>query len=339
MTTDQDVRTLLGMHTAGAKVVVVVYVVAILISAVGNLNGVTTVWPVFLAVALIAAGLVALIAAPGDPLPRSTTLALAAIGPVSCALVLWVLPSPMATPLQGWTHGAAATILCFMCVRGRRISPWLSLIAMIITYGAWGALNNTGFGAQASKVVIDATPLAMATILSFTLRPTAKAVFTLRARSERQIEEQAALAAAVAERTEQRNRLDRLARPLLTRIASDVPLTVHERLSCELLEAHLRDHLRAPALSTPLVDDAAFEARRRGVDVILIDDGGMDDASPDVSRRVKKLVADALSSAESGAVRVRVLPPGRDSVASIYIDDGLPRRITIDRHGVDSDST
>jgi hypothetical protein len=322
------------MQTPWAKLVVVVYVVAILVSAVGNLDGVRALWPIFLAVALIAVGLVALIAAPGDPLPHMTTLALATIGPVSCALVLSVMPSPMETPLQGWTHGASAMILCFMCVRGRRVAPWLSLIAMICTYGAWGALNDTGFAAEASKVVIDATPLAMATILSYTLRPTAKAVFTLRARSERQIEEQAALAAAVAERTEQRNRLDRLARPLLTRIASDVPLTAEERLSCELLEAHLRDHLRAPALSTPLVDDAALEARRRGVDVILIDDGGMDEASPDVAQCVQKLVADALSSAESGAVRVRVLPPGRDSLASIYIDDGRPRRVSVDRHGV-----
>lgn len=339
MTPEQDVRTLLGMHTQAAKVVVVVYIVAISVSAFANLQGVSSVWPVVGAVALISAGVIALIAAPGDPLPRSTTLALSSIGPLASVLVLWVLPVPMVTPLQGWTHGAATTVLCFMCVRGRRIPPWLSLFAMIAIYGAWGSWTGSTFVDEAGKVVIDTTPLAMATILSFTLRPTAKAVFALRARSERQIEEQSALAAAVAERTEQRNRLDRLARPLLTRIASDIPLTVHERIECELLEAHLRDHLRAPALSTPLVDEAALEARRRGVEVLLIDDGGLDDADPSVVDRVRSQVATVLASAQSGAVRVRILPPGRETVASVYVEDSRSRRISIDANGVDTFST
>ena len=113
---------------------------------------------------------------PGDPLPFGTTLMLTASGPVACALVLSATPAVLSSPLQTWIHGGGTSIYCFMNVRGRRIAPWIGLLGMVLVFAAWAVADGRGAAYGISFVAIDAAPLAMATLLSFTLRPTAKAV-------------------------------------------------------------------------------------------------------------------------------------------------------------------
>ena len=329
-----DIRALLGMHTVAARILVGVYAVAITIITIETRRGLSVFWPSLLSLLVLIAATIVLIAAPGDPLPWPATVSLSAAGPLAAVLTLSVVPVPLAMPLQAWTHGGATTIYCFMCVRGRVGSAWAGMVATMAVYVVWAHLTDQGVLSGFVTTVIDLGPLGMATVLSYTLRPNAKLTFELRAAAERQIADEAAAAAALEERDQRLGLLNELARPLLERIVDETPLNAAEKLSCELLEAHLRDRLRAPALIEPAINELVRDARIRGVDVDLIDDHGMEDADDQVREAILRAVADALRTVDCGAVRVRILPPGRPTIASILVrsEDDV-RRVDYDHRG------
>lgn len=330
----EDVRDLLGMRTRSAWLILACYLAAMVTVTVATVQHVTTVWPAVLATAVLIAATIALVTVPGDPLPHPATIALTAAGPLACALFLAVTPPLAQFSLQTWVHGGGTAIYCFMNVRGRRIAPWIGLAGMIAVFALWAA--NTGQGAMSGilLVAIDAAPLAMAALLSFTLRPTAKAVFSLRTQTTAQIAEFSSDAAASDERTRQLRHLDNLVRPLLERIAKGTELNEAERTECALLEAHLRDRLRAPILMTLELDDAAYQARTRGVEVVFIDDRGPHDLNEDLAGALYATASEALRTAHTGQVCVRVLPVGRPIIASILTWDEHETRLQeIDRDG------
>ena len=89
------------------------------------------------------------------------------------------------------------------------------------------------------------------------------------------------------------------------------------RTEAQLLEARLRDDLRARCFRTTDVTRAAHDARARGVHVELLDDGALTDASPDLRDRVITAAVQMLDTAPDGAVTIRVAPPGRDLTATV----------------------
>ena len=327
-----DVRDLLGMRTRGAWLIVAAYITAIVVVTIATMHSFTSAWPAVLGALILIAATIALMLVPGDPLPIWPTVALTAAGPTACALVLSVTPAVLDSSLQTWIHGAGTTIYCYMNVRGRRIAPWIGLAAMVAVFAVWSIRTGHGADYGARLVIIDAAPLTMAALLSFTLRPTAKAVFSLRNQTTDRIAELSAQTAAAQERSRQVRHLDTLARPLMERIASGDTLTTADRDQCALLEAHLRDRLRAPLLSTLDLDDAAYHARTRGVEVVFLDDSGPHDPDPAVVDTVHAVASRALTGARNGTVCVRMWPPGRAIVASVLVtdDSGGTERIEID---------
>ena len=86
-----------------------------------------------------------------------------------------------------------------------------------------------------------------------------------------------------------------------------------------LLEAQLRDGIRAPGLDDPAVRAAAWQARRRGVSVLLLDDGDGSRAPGELTR-LADVVVSVLADATDGRVTARILPPGRELLATVTID-------------------
>ncbi|MGV9709553.1 hypothetical protein ACWDTI_02655 [Gordonia sp. NPDC003424] len=340
----EDVRDLLGMRQPGAWLVLGTFLAATWITTGFVVHDVAPIWPTLVAAALISVAAIAIVQVPGDPLPMPTTLALTAVGPVACAFALWTTPAESASSvLVTWTHGGAIAVYTFMSVRGRRIEPWLGLVAEAVVFGWWGHSVGLSVPGSATLVAVDAAPLTMATLFSFTLRPTAKEVFALRTQTITQVGRLSAQAAATEERVHQVRFLDQMARPLLERIASGDELTAAERTECELLEAHLRDRLRAPLMSTLNLDDPAYHARVRGVEVVFIDDSRADraevtdDGAVDlrVAAAVGGLATEVLDLATDGQVYVRVSPPDRAIAASVLHRraDGSSVRSEIDQTG------
>ncbi|MFM5967636.1 MAG: hypothetical protein ACKOQ8_01170 [Micrococcales bacterium] len=117
--------------------------------------------------------------------------------------------------------------------------------------------------------------------------------------------ESAALQAA----GEQRARLLRLtldkALPMLRRIAEPVELSDEEKLEARLLEAALRDEIRGKGLIGDVTRAAIDRARRRGVSVSVLDEGGVANLEPDELENLHIRLAAELDGISSGRVTIR----------------------------------
>lgn len=326
-----DVRTLVGMHTIGGLAVVSVYAALMLTVAVDTGVGASP-WTAIAAVVL-GSVLLVLVAVPRDPLPLPATAWVVA-GSITVTLT-GVIPADLPNPgLANWGHGACILALGFLCVRGRTLAAWVGLTGGVVACSAWFAANGSTAAQGFVSLFSDIGVLALSSVFAVTLRPAARAIYALRDERVTQNAELAATVAATEEREAQLRALDRSVRPLLSRIASGVVLDEEERWHCAIVEAGLRDSLRAPRLTHPDIVRATVDARRRGVDVVLIDDSAGDASDVDARERIASSVVEVLDATASGSVRVRLLPPGRSAAASIISrGDHAYRRIDLGSDG------
>lgn len=100
-------------------------------------------------------------------------------------------------------------------------------------------------------------------------------------------------------------------------------------MEARLLEAELRDEIRAPFFTGTAVVEAARRARGRGIEVLLLDDRGNGHRAEDKENeaRLRDLIVArataALDEAVAGRVVVRACPAGRRWAATILTDAGL----------------
>lgn len=314
---DTELRTLLGMRGRGGWVFL-----AGLTTALGLhmtppfLSAQVPVIQAALACVLMVGAGAILVLASGDPLPWPATAAVCAAGP--CAVALTHFGVADGVRPQPWAVFASSFLLGVLVLRGRIGSAWAGAGAVAVVVSAAIAQGTMGGTADSLTVLIItlSTPVGTS-ICVLILRPTQRSLRLLRSEAARRAAVEAAMAAQYSERVRQLARLDAVARPMLERIARGVELTPAEREECRLLEAGLRDYLRAPQLSTDQLSSAARRARSRGVEVLLFDDGGFAEAPAGLREQVVRLAIDELDGAEGGSVTVRVLPPGRRNLATL----------------------
>ena len=311
-----DVRELLGLRTVAAKIVVTAYVATFALVA-WSTNPPGGGWFEFAAWIIVSIGALGLILVPGDPLPTPATAYLTLSGPIAINLIFAVAPVPIDGLLQLWPLAASTAIYTYMCVRGRTLWAWIGMATVLASCILWAERTGQSAMYGLSMSAINLAPLLMATFFAWTIRPAAREIFALRRQATVRIAAEAADSAVLDERDAQLTRLDNLARPILERITGTDPLTGRERLDCQLLEAHLRDTLRAPILAAAPLAAAARADRARGVEVVLLDDHALDTAPDEVRDRVIAAAADTLTRARSGSLTIRILPPGRDVLATI----------------------
>lgn len=116
--------------------------------------------------------------------------------------------------------------------------------------------------------------------------------------------------------------VDEYARPLLENLVRVGAITDEDRRLARAIEGRLRDGYRAGRLHGHGIADAAMQARLRGVDVVLLDDGGSTGRAETWVPDFAALVRERLARAEHRVV-VRVLPPGRLALAHVVADGRL----------------
>ncbi|MBB3038141.1 hypothetical protein [Hoyosella altamirensis] len=330
----RDIPAILGLRSSAAWSVVVFVVAAYVIVAARSSSVLE--YPVVAAVAItaIALGGFAIVFAKSDPLPLRAALPLGAIAPVLALLFSFQLTPGELPHNATWYVNAVTFIVCFTALRGRILIAWISMGMMAAVLTWWGLSHGEGLAFGFWRTAFSANLLLLATILAFTMRPVARTVFALQEGALQRAAEQASTTAILEERDERLQRLNELVRPLLELIASGTELTADEREECRLIEGQLRDSLRARALAVAPIQESAKHARQRGVDVVLLDDGGLTGASAEIVSRVRKAISSVLDDALNGRVTARVLPNGRDVLATILsTSNDFTTRITINRHG------
>ncbi len=302
----------------GARVMTWAYFATLAVLAFWSLNEVRTPGPTIVALVLFAGVCAVLTLDTGATLSLWATLITVGVWPAVAALVSWQLTS--GGGFSQWFLGAATACLFFVSLRGRIGWAWIGFALVSLVTLMWGATTDIGIGTAALLMAKQFPILVVGTLFAIGLRRTGSTIQHLTTETSARAAIEAADVAATAERDRRLVELDAFATPLLSLLVSGAPLADDDRREFAVAEAELRDGLRARGLAVAPVIEAARAARRRGIDVVLLDDSDPAAVEPRNRDEVVSQLCAALDSAVEGRVVARLLPPGRGSVATLLVE-------------------
>lgn len=299
-----------------ARIFISAYYLTMAVLAIWTLGDVRSPWPTMLGLLLFAAACVALVVDRSPRLSLPVTLFVGAVGVVNALLISWQLERGGHSQ---WYFGAGTVLLFFMSLRGRILPAWLWFAATAAVIAVWGA-TTTGIPEAAELIGRQAPIVLVGTLFAVGLKRTGEAIERLTEQTSIRTTAEAVAQATAHERAVRLAALDEVVTPLLTRIVDGDEIGPDERLEFAIAEAELRDSLRARTLNTPIVAEAVRDARRRGLGVTLLDDSEPGTVAPADLDRAVALTSSALRAAKDGQVTARLLPAGREKVATIVVD-------------------
>ena len=222
-----------------------------------------------------------------------------------------------------WHVAAVATLLAILSVRQFQLFAWLGFLVLSLEVIMWGGADvifNSGLvGALLLVVVAQAASWALSSSSA------AAARFQQQA-----IDIAAATEASSAARAERQARVDETlneVRPLLEEmVATGGKLSAKSRLEAVTKEAELRDQIRGRNLVDPSVVLAVRSARERGIEVQLLDDGGLDDLTESERAHYYQQIVEKLASVTAGKVVIRASQgeTWRLTIAALRKDEDRP---------------
>ncbi|MDH6179885.1 hypothetical protein M2152_000067 [Microbacteriaceae bacterium SG_E_30_P1] len=312
----------------GTHILLWAYIVASGILAVWSMDEISTPWPTVLGLGVLVVIGILLTADTATPVRLSTALISAVAWTIVALASTWYIVVPGGH--AQWYYGAGTVTMFFLALRGRLGIAWLGFGAQSAVIVVWGLTTDVGLIVSLFLIGKQLAILLVGTLFTVGLRRADATLRRLAEQTSARAMLEAAGLASTAERNERLQELDALATPLLARIVDGGPLTPEDRVEFAVAEAELRDGLRARALASADVVAAARAARRRGVEVVLLDDRNPEALDDATLRAVMADIVQALDAATAGRVVARLLPPGRDAAATILSDTGTRQ----EHHGV-----
>ncbi|TFC89810.1 ATP-binding protein [Cryobacterium sp. TMT2-10] len=253
-----------------------------------------------------------------------------------CALAGALVAFPMTpanpTPFGHWYLGAITLLLVVLAVRGRSDLAWLGYALMTVVAIVWCLVNGLPGVNGLEMVSRHAGTLLAGSLFALGMARSTQALSVLNGERALHSAAAATTVAAIEERESQLARVNVLSRPILDLLAQSTELGPELRAECLLVEATLRDAMRARALFVEPLVSATRAARLRGVEVTLLDDSG--DHQPVQMSAVVAAVADELNVLVSGRLTARVLPADRPFIASIVIGAATPQMLMVTPEGL-----
>ncbi|NMO05084.1 hypothetical protein HH308_28070 [Gordonia sp. TBRC 11910] len=274
-----------------------------------------------------------------DPLPLVPALVVACGIPCAEALLLLTATPPVTSQMLGAGYVSVAYAIG-LGLRGRLWAATVLTAACAATPVMFIDRTGQSMDYWIGEVVSWAVGLFLCVFFARTIRPLMRSLRRLQAESYLRHASAAESSSAIEHRKRHLARVDERARPILTRIVEE-PLSPELRQHSAITEAQLRSALRAPGLINEALDSAAYQARVRGVNVVLIDDStreAFDDRA--AFERFASTAATALGEAgRSTRVTIRLTPEHSGPRATIVTTrhDDTVRRIGVDSSGAVSD--
>ncbi|MFW0784006.1 hypothetical protein AAFP35_05745 [Gordonia sp. CPCC 206044] len=338
--TTLDIDDLFGLRSrpvTGAVIVLGVMYVVVTVGSGLDIDSVLSWVGLTVAFGILAVDVVAMTRIPGHRLPYPAGVLGVVLMVAGTALALWSLPMDTFEPAQ--VSPSAVTgivVLALLAVRGRLGPAWTGAVALTLSAGIWGAGRGLGFATGAGYTTWVYPVMIFATLFAVMLRPMARSIVILRTRAVRFAADDAAALAVAEERDRQLAQLERRARPLLEQVAGGHEFSAAEVARARLVEAELRDGIRAPSWGAARVRDAVWQARERGINVVLLDDGTTP-LAPAVQSMLDDTLVAELDGLDDGRVTARVLPQGRAIRATVVVNSGgVTRRHDFTDHGRDA---
>ena len=286
--------------------------------------------PVILSFAMIAVAGTLLVAPWLDRVPPTlVTWGSAAVIGVSNLLALTPIRGASEWPgWSGWSAGASMFLAALLLLRQRTAEAIVGCVGLVAAVVTWAALSGRSPGLVFTFTIGHIiTFMFWFALVSWSGTATSAIERSLKAEEQARLERElqvsinSAMAVKLADvSVRARGTLEAL---------RDEEMTPDIAMEARLLEAELRDEIRAPYFTGTAVVEAARRARGRGVEVLLIDDRGTGDRGEDKESeaRLRDLIVSralaALDEAGAGRVVVRACPAGRRWAATILTDAGL----------------
>lgn len=280
-------------------------------------NYTTIVWPIVALVWQICAAVLLIWTWPEAVMPRWARLTVLLTVGFSNLLVLFPISVSEYPGYAAWSLG----------------NGWLLSFGLLIRHGnayAWSAMALLGIGTwgwtlASHQTQIIALTLMAGQVVSLMLISLVVAWFkyltlsiTQTQQNLRYLESQKITLRETTRQLEERlSRVAQKAQPILEQLAKARSLSPEIQLSARLLEGELRDEIRAPGLNSRNLLLAVTNARRRGVEVVLLNDRVSAPLSDSALSRVENHAIEILKQTTSGRVVIRLLPPGRRQLATV----------------------
>jgi hypothetical protein len=201
-----------------------------------------------------------------------------------------------------WYVLGVGTILGATAVRGRRRIAWMGLLILVAEIAAWGgvaSLASTGLPGVLSLIVTGHA-------VSLGVERAVKATRELNDKTIQTVASAAAAEAASQVRSRLADQTLKSAVPALNLIAAlGGRLNESQRREALLLEAALRDEIRGATLLNEQVRSAIKAARQRGVEVLVLDEGGLDDLGDLERNEILNRAAASFANVSAGRLTIR----------------------------------
>jgi hypothetical protein len=219
-----------------------------------------------------------------------------------------------------WYVSGLGALLAVTAIRGQQAVSWIGAAVLSLEVLVWGGtetLFNSGLAGAMSLVVA-------ANVLSFALT---RIEIETQTYLDKAIEIEAAAAVESSTRLERSRRLTetlRVSYPLLQKIAAG-ELDEESRQEAKLLEAQLRDGIRGRELIDSKLQEAIRSARLRGVEVVVLDEGGMESLAENSKVTLRQRLATELDQISSGRVTIRAPRGGKTTATFVASRPGTAK--------------
>jgi hypothetical protein len=216
----------------------------------------------------------------------------------------WQLASPVIESKETWYVTAIAILLSVLAVRGRKNFAIIAGIIFISETIYFSGLDYFPKSGITGAVILIGASVAISIGLESARQKIVEAQEILKGKQER-----VAFRQAVIEEYEIASRkIKEGVLPKLKRVASGKHFSKDDRASYQLLEDELRDVVSGRRLINAKMKIAVKKARARGVDVALLDEGGLEFLKQDQLDELIDILVAALSDINTGRVTIRTQP-------------------------------
>ena len=213
-----------------------------------------------------------------------------------------------------WYVAAVGTLMVIVSTRRRQGFAWLGVGFMAVHGVSWAGVSEIAD----LGIVGSVSWVAFAHAISSTLTRAGRETREFILAEHEAADWQAAQEAHVNERQYRLLQTGRTARPMLQAIVSQAgDLTPEQRRESLHLEGAIRDEIRGRRLLDDDVRREVMAARRRGAEVSLLDEGGIDDVPADELRRIHQALAAALHGSQADKLIVRTVGGGEHAVSVV----------------------
>lgn len=234
------------------------------------------------------------------PVPQAIiNLAAASIIPI--LVNAYLEPSQMSA-YSTWYVMGISSLMTATVIRQQRAIGWAGTVILIIQVILWaGVAEGIQTGLPGALMLVfagHAISVGLARAYRETMQYNKEAL-------DIELEQTANSVASEVRRSRLEAALGGTAPILKLIVAQHGKLSEHQKIEAKLLEASLRDEIRGRTLMNETIREAVRAARKRGIEVTVLDEGGLDSASDFEKVEILNEVVAAIDTVQEGKVTLR----------------------------------